>query len=153
MSEPFRSNRMKCEKSCGAVVFNRRDGVIRYVLVRHLDGHYGFPKGHAELGETEEETAIREISEEVGLRTRIVSGFREVEEYQLPGRPDTRKQVVCFLAEYENQKLCHQKDELLCACLVTYEEALEMLSFEESRKILSKADGFLMRRFSNSDEE
>ena len=44
---------MKHEKSCGAVVFTCIDGEIKYVLAQSLGGHFGFPKGHVEPGETE----------------------------------------------------------------------------------------------------
>ena len=39
---------MKMEKSCGGVVFTRRDDEILYVIIRHRGGHCGFPKGHME---------------------------------------------------------------------------------------------------------
>lgn len=136
---------MNREKSCGAVVFTRRNGEILYVLAQMLGGHYGFPKGHMEPGETEEETALREIFEEVGLRPTLLPGFREIEEYLLPNKPDTQKQVVYFLAEYENQQIQHQKEELRGAYLMTVDEALEVLNFEEARNILRRAERFLKR--------
>ena len=40
------------EKSCGAIVF--KDGKV--LLIKHNAGHYAFPKGHTEDGETEKET-------------------------------------------------------------------------------------------------
>ena len=66
---------MNYEYSCGAVVFTRIGGEPHYVLVRAKDqpmGCHGFPKGHMEAGETEEQTALREIYEEVGLRVRLL---------------------------------------------------------------------------------
>ena len=75
---------MKHEKSCGAVVFTCIDGEIKYVLAQSLGGHFGFPKGHVEPGENEEETALREIYEEVNLRPKIIPGFRAVSEYYIP---------------------------------------------------------------------
>ena len=56
---------MKLEKSCGAVVYTLKNGKPQYVIVQSLEGFYGFPKGHIENNETEKETAIREIYEEV----------------------------------------------------------------------------------------
>ena len=58
---------MTWEKSCGAVVFTRENGQVKYLLVANLEGIYGFPKGHVEAGETEVETALREVREETGL--------------------------------------------------------------------------------------
>ncbi len=86
------------EKSCGAVVFTRTEEGIRYVLVQSLEGKFGFPKGHMEKSETEEETALREIQEEVALVPVLIPGFRESTEHTLPGT-QIQKQVVFFLGE------------------------------------------------------
>lgn len=133
---------MKHEKSCGAVVFTRVGPEIRYVLAQSRAGHYGFPKGHVEAGETEEETALREIYEEVCLRPVLLDGFREVCEYDIPSL-NVRKQVVFFLGYYESQEITAQESELAQAVLVPCEEAMELLEHEDSRRILACADCFL----------
>ena len=51
------------EKSCGSVMYTEQDGEIKYILIANISGHFGFPKGHIEYGETEKQTAIREIYE------------------------------------------------------------------------------------------
>ena len=137
---------MNYEYSCGAVVFTRMGGEPHYLLVRAKDqpeGCHGFPKGHMEAGETEEQTALREIYEEVGLRVRLLPGFRAVTEYQLPSPPDTRKRVVFFLAEYENQTVTIQESELASYVLAPFEEALAMTEFADSKQILTDAHAFL----------
>ena len=58
---------MNREKSCGAIVFTRRNGQLLYAVVQEASGAFSFPKGHTEGGETEPETARREILEETGL--------------------------------------------------------------------------------------
>lgn len=45
---------------------------ILYVIVKSLEGYYRFPKGHMKDNETKEETAIREIYEETGLKVKII---------------------------------------------------------------------------------
>ena len=42
-------------------------GEFRFLLVKHGDGHWTFPKGHREAGETEKEAALRELGEETGI--------------------------------------------------------------------------------------
>ena len=136
---------MKCEHSCGAVIFTREGGEIRYVIIESIEGIFGFPKGHMEDGETERETALREIREEVGLSPRLIDGFEAVERYPLPRKKDTMKQVTFFLAEYENQEIRFQKEELRGARLMPYEEALQVFQFENTRDVLKKAHAWLMQ--------
>ena len=90
---------MDKEKSCGAVVFTRESGEIRYVIVEQRSGQHCFPKGHVESGETEQQTALREIWEETGLRPVIIPGFRETETYEVMKKPGTMKDVIYFIAE------------------------------------------------------
>ena len=139
---------MNYEYSCGAVVFTRIGGVPHYVLVRAKDqpeGCHGFPKGHMEPGETEEQTALREIYEEVGLRVRLLDGFRAVTEYPLPYPPDTRKRVVFFLAEYADQQVAVQESELAAVTIAPWPQALELTEFADSKQILTDAHNFLTR--------
>lgn len=136
---------MTWEKSCGAVVFTRERGEPRYLIIQMLGGHHGFPKGHMEPGETELETAKREIQEEVGLVPRFLDGFRAEEAYLLPGKHNTGKRVVYFLAEFENQNVRIQKEELRGAQLLPYEAAVKRLEFDDARRILMDADSFLRR--------
>lgn len=137
---------MTWEKSCGAVVFTVEDGQIKYLLAQSLSGLYGFPKGHMEAGETETETALREVFEETHVRIDLLDGFRAVTEYALPNKANTMKQVVYFLGEYRDQEIIHQKEELLSARLATYEEALRLLRFDDSKRILTQANDILLRR-------
>lgn len=136
---------MKYEKSCGAVVFTRIGSEIKYVLAQSVGGHYGFPKGHMEAGETEEETALREVFEEVHLKPSLIPGFRGVTEYDIPSI-DVHKQVIFFLGEFQNQQILFQKEELCSAPLLPYEEALQMLTHEDSKHILRQAHDFLTGR-------
>ena len=137
---------MKYEKSCGAVVYTKINDTIQYVLVQQLEGFWGFPKGHIEGNETEEETALREIYEEVQLKTNILKGFRTVDEHVIPNKGNVIKQIVYFCAEYYDQDIIIQNDELLRASLVTYEKALQLLEFDSSKRILKEANDFLMNR-------
>ena len=137
---------MSFEKSCGAVLFTRKNGEIKYVIIRSLGGDYGFPKGHVEPRETERSTTLREIQEEVGVCPAMVDGFRMETSYSLPNKPNITKQVVYFLAEYENQQLRPQPEEVKSIRLLRFQDALEILPFADSRRILSEAHGFLSQR-------
>ena len=136
---------MKMEKSCGAVVFTREGGTVKYVIIRSTEGFYGYPKGHMEPGETEEQTALREIKEETGLDVTLLPGFRTEDAHALvrEGRPDVTKQIVYFLAEYTGQVLRAQAGEVSAIALMTYDEAMDAFQFESSRRILREADAYI----------
>ena len=135
---------MKQEKSCGGVVFTREQGELRYLIIRHRGGHCGFPKGHMEPGETEKETALREIFEEVGLQVSLLD-YRLEDSYPLPNKPGVTKHVTYFPAEFSNQTIRIQPEEICDAYLVSYEEAWTLLPFPEARRILSETHRFLTR--------
>lgn len=139
---------MADEKSCGAIVFTYVNGVRKYVIIRgtgNYKKYYGFPKGHVEPGETEVETALREVKEETGLDVTLIEGFRTVDEHFLAreGRPNDRKTNVHFLAEYQGQELVAQESEVSEIVLMDYDEAMECIKYEESRRELTEAENYL----------
>ncbi len=136
---------MRYEKSCGAVVYTTIGGKRKYVIIESLAGNHGFPKGHTESGETEKETALREIREETGLRPELIEGFRTEDEYPLPRKPNVTKRIVYFLARYEDQRITPLKTELLSARLLSFDEAMRIFEFENCRRILREAEDFLER--------
>ena len=136
---------MEREKSCGAVVFTRQNGETRFVIVQEMAGAYSFPKGHMEGNETEEETARREVFEEIGLRPQFLDGFRETDEYDLREKPGTRKQVTYFLAEYGDEPLTPRPGEIRGIHLLTYEEAMGLFEYAGTRRVLTAAKDYLAK--------
>ncbi|MBQ9848498.1 MAG: NUDIX domain-containing protein [Clostridia bacterium] len=135
---------MITEKSCGAVVFTRIKGIVKYVIIQSKEGFFGFPKGHLEANETETETALREIFEETGLKVDIIAGFKTEDRHTFLKNGETRmKHVVYFLAEYSNQALVAQESELNGIFLMDYETAVESFQFESSKRVLTEANSFL----------
>jgi 8-oxo-dGTP pyrophosphatase MutT (NUDIX family) len=66
--------------SAGGIVYRPSDGRTEIVICgRDSDGVWGLPKGTPEPGESLEETALREVSEETGLEVRIVDKVGVVE--------------------------------------------------------------------------
>ncbi len=134
---------MKFEKSCGGVVFSREFGDVRYLIIESHEGIFGFPKGHMENGETEMETAVREIFEETGLRPDFISGFKEEQEYLLPRKKGVIKKVTYFLAEFENQEIVIQEKEIKSARLLSFDDAIKILQFQNAKDVLKSADEFI----------
>ena len=129
------------EKSCGAVMYTNVDGIRKYILITNISGHIGFPKGHIELGEDEKQTALREVYEETGVKTRIIDGFRESYNYLINGF--IKKKAVYYLAPFNVEDIKMNIMEISEYRLVTFEEALSILNFKHDRDILTKANEFI----------
>ena len=136
------------EKSCGAVVFTKMGKDIKYLMVQNLDGIYGFPKGHMESGETEVETTLREVYEETNIEIELIDGFRKLDEYLVPKKDNTIKQVIYFLGEFQNQNAVYQSEELSGAYLMNYTEAISLLKYETLKCILTEADNYIRKNIS-----
>ncbi|MBE6609788.1 MAG: NUDIX domain-containing protein [Ruminococcaceae bacterium] len=133
--------RVKCdikERSCGAVVWRKRGGRRHYLIIQNRSGHNGFPKGHMEYGETELETAQREILEETSLDVMIDTSFKAEYRYLVDGY--IHKTALYFLASYTEGDFRPQKGEVFGIWLLPYEEALEKLDYEQDRRVLRLAE-------------
>ena len=94
---------MKREKSCGVLVLRQQEDELYVVLLRHrFGGHWSFPKGHVEAGESERQTALREVREETGLTgIKLMDGFREEEISEIMWAPLSR---AAELVSFANDK-------------------------------------------------
>lgn len=85
-------------RSCGVLPYRMVDGEREYLIVfEQFSGCWSLPKGHMEAGETEVQTALRELREETGLTARLDTSISATVEY--PISPVARKQVVFFPGE------------------------------------------------------
>ena len=134
---------MRYIKSCGFVAYKRIENINHYLIIQSLNGDVGFPKGHMESGESELETAIRELKEETGVDVKVIQGFRRQIEYELRRIPDTIKQSVYFLGQCTSDKIICQEAEVAEASFISYEDALKILTFEETKNILKDAEIFI----------
>ena len=129
------------EKSCGAVVYRRERNNILILTEYMKKGHTSIPKGHIEQGETEEETALREIFEETGLSVTLDTGFRTVVNYS--PREGVSKDVVFFTAEAAAGAVTEQKIEVTRAVFLPPEEAIRAMTYESDREIIRRACEYL----------
>lgn len=126
------------ESSCGAVVYNDNGGEKKFLLIRNKrSAHWGFPKGHIEPGETKQETAIREVLEETGLNIEILPGFVKTSEYTIQGKIE--KSVSIFLAKTSETQYSLQEEEIEECGWYSYNEALNILNYENDKFILNEA--------------
>ena len=131
------------EKSCGAILF-KRGKKTQFLLLKYLPGHWGFARGHVENGESEEETARREVEEETGIRDiKFLQGFRQRVRFSFRRRGrNVQKQVVFFLGEVPIRAV-KLSSEHLGYLWLTYSEAMKKLTYGSAKKALRKARSFV----------
>ena len=133
---------LEVEISCGAVLFEERQGRRYYVLVSsNKDDNCGLPKGHIEGNETQQQTALREIMEETGVKAEILDGFQKQIEYIMPNQK--RKRVVYFAARFENQQAISNEPDKGTVMVLPFPEVLNAVTFENVRDVLIAADNWL----------
>ena len=125
---------MTTEKSCGAVIFNDEDKVL---IVKHNAGHWDFPKGHMEAGETETQTALREVKEETNIDIDILEDYRYESHYS--PKENVEKTVVFFLAKSKSEKLEKQDAEIANIGWFSYKEALDIITYDNAKELYKKA--------------
>ena len=121
------------EKSCGAIIFNE-DKVL---VVKQTSGFYGFPKGHVEIGETEKETAIREVKEETGLDIKIIYYKRYTQSYIV--KENVHKDVVFFIAKLENNNEKRQVEEIEEILWIDINEVENILTYDSLKELWKEA--------------
>ncbi len=90
---------MSCfEKSCGVLPYRTVNGQQEFLLVYQTASRcWSLPKGHIEPGETDVQTALRELYEETGLTAKLDTTQSASIEY--PISSFAQKEVVFFLGQ------------------------------------------------------
>ena len=128
-------------------MFTLRTSEVKYLLLQYEAGHWDFVKGNVEEGETEQETTVRELREETGIiDAHFVDGFKEKISYFYKRQGATvYKEVVFFLMETQTTNVKLSFEHIGFAWL-TYEGAMEKLTFKNARDVLQKAHEFLKKQ-------
>ncbi len=135
---PRRGRATNTVASSGAVVVNA-DG--RILLLRRADENaWCLPKGTVEPGEMLEETALREVQEETGLRVKLLQPLQDVRYsfFWPPTSMNYDKTVSYFLAEPVGGRLAPEEgfDETRW---VTRAEAMRLLHWPNDKAVVEKA--------------
>ncbi len=129
---------MAQEKSCGILVIRKQQQRREILLIQNLKGgHWSFPKGHMEPGETELDTARRGVWEETGLQVDPCPALRRTIAYTLPN--GNEKTVVYFggLLSSDRAEPRPQQDEIAAVQWVPLNEAAPLLTYENDRSLLA----------------
>ncbi|KKL78852.1 hypothetical protein LCGC14_2020710 [marine sediment metagenome] len=128
---------LRCEKSCGAIVYRIEKEEIHILLVQMNRGHWSFPKGNIKRSETEDQTALRELKEETNLEIEIFDGFKQPVSFL--SETNTLKDVIYILAKPKSLIIHRQETEIRSIHWFKFEEALDILTYDKDNEILKKA--------------
>ena len=139
------------DRSIGIIPVYTNDKETFFCVVREADGHWGFPKGHQDEGETDEQTARRELTEETGIGEVEIDTSRTFEEeYEFErGGVRNHKIVKYFLGKVlSTEQVTPEsfKKEIPEVRWVSYQEAREMLTFPEAKHVLEEIWEYLNKR-------
>lgn len=135
---------LRNEISCGALVYCIENQDVKFLLLRYSQGHWDFPKGNKEKGETNLETTRREIKEETGISDIVFRDRFEKEITYNYSRQNEKisKKVIYFLAKTKatNVVLSSEHTDFVWEL---YENALKRLSYKNAKEILTQGYNFL----------
>jgi 8-oxo-dGTP diphosphatase len=144
-SKPTSDDQADEVRAAGGVIRRRAPSGLRRareVLLVHRPKYddWSFPKGKRDGGETDEETALREVEEETGLRCTLADDLGFVEYFDAYGR---HKTVHYWLMDLESGDGEHfvpnrEVDEVLwCAP----RRAAKLLSYDHDRELIDRMGG------------
>ncbi len=142
---------MRYYLSAGIVLYRIKNNEAEYLLLHYLSGHWDFPKGKVEPGESRHEAALRELKEETNLHASLDDTFQAMTDYDFTDYDGKRahKTVVYFLGQLEGNDQIILSDEHLGSIWLAYSEAIKKITFE--KEVLAKADEWLGKTAKSKD--
>jgi 8-oxo-dGTP pyrophosphatase MutT (NUDIX family) len=125
------------ERSYGGVVV--RDGDVLVIAPAGRPEVTTLPKGRGQPGESDEQTAAREVREETGVQARIVERLGTVEYWYRRSGLRVFKTVGYYLCDYVSGDTADHDDEVDEARWIPLEQAQTALSFPGERRIIERA--------------
>jgi bis(5'-nucleosidyl)-tetraphosphatase len=136
------------EQSAGFIIFREdKKGKRFYLLLHYPGGHFDFPKGHVEKGETKYQAAARELEEETGIKkVDWVENFKDKIHYYYQHNGRLMSKDVFFYLARTKQKNVTISFEHQGFFWLPYEEARQKITYQNSRGLLEKAEALLQKK-------
>jgi 8-oxo-dGTP pyrophosphatase MutT (NUDIX family) len=139
------------ETSAGGLVLDRRGPEARAALIGRLDRRgrllWSLPKGHVEAGETEEDTAVREVMEETGIRGAVVGKLGTIDFWFVADGRRIHKTVHHFLLlavdPVHGLVLSDEDVEVSEVAWVPLPEVPQRLAYADERRLLERVPDLL----------
>ena len=136
-----RAETIETPVSAGGVVFRRgRDELVEIALCGRIGPTlWSLPKGTPIIGESIEQTALREVQEETGLEVRIVQSLGYIEYWFTRGGVRNHKRVYHFLMVPMGGELDLHDTEFDVVEWFPEPEAIRVLSYANEVEVVHRA--------------
>jgi len=126
--------------SAGGIILKQDEDGPRILVTQHSK-HKGwdFPKGHREIYESEEQTALREVEEETGVKAEIVEKVGETKYFYYEEGERVLKTVAFYLMKYVSQGEATTAFEVSGTKWLPPDEVESQLTFKDTKALWEKA--------------
>lgn len=139
------------ETSAGGLVLDRSGSGARGALIGRLDRRgrllWSLPKGHIEAGETDRQTAVREVHEETGIRGHVIGTLGSIDFWFVAEGRRVHKTVHHFLLLADDPErglvLSDEDVEVSEVAWVPLIEIATTLAYADERRLLDKVPDLL----------
>ena len=138
---------MEQQHSAGVITYKTIDDQVEYLLLHYQSGHWDFPKGKLEAGETKQQAACRELQEETGLTAQLDEEFEKSFSYIFHDYHHQKKLIqktVYFFIGKAVDGPVHLSDEHIDFLWLPYNQAIEQLTYDNAKILLKKAHKHLL---------
>ena len=124
--------------SAGGLVYKKLNKTIFFVICykKNTDKWY-LPKGTQELGEKIKDTAIREVSEETGLKVSIIQYLSDIEYTFLEEKSLINKKVSYYIMNTKGGSFDDHDNEFDNVIWATKNQCLNLLKYENEKKLVA----------------
>ncbi len=134
------------ETSAGGLVIDGIDGPKETqvaALIGRIDRRgrmlWSLPKGHIELGETAEQTAIREVAEETGIQGTVLAALGSIDYWFVTEGRRVHKTVHHYLMRFLGGELSDEDLEVSEVAWVPLKELPSRLAYADERRLAEVA--------------
>ncbi|MCK0175976.1 MULTISPECIES: NUDIX hydrolase [Mycobacteriaceae] len=135
------------ETSAGGLVIDGldgpKDGQVA-ALIGRIDRRgrmlWSLPKGHIEMGETAEQTAVREVAEETGVRGDVLAALGSIDYWFVTEGRRVHKTVHHYLMRFLGGELSDEDVEVTEVAWVPLHELPKRLAYADERRLAEVAD-------------
>jgi 8-oxo-dGTP pyrophosphatase MutT (NUDIX family) len=127
-------SKLKAVRAAGGVVWRRADDGTTEVVIVHRPRYddWTFPKGKREQGESDEQTARREVEEETGLTCELGPELTSIDYLDSRGRPKHVRYWAMTVADRRERSPDDEVDDLRW---VPYDEVADQLTYRHDRTV------------------